>query len=350
MNTYSSPSPTQVDHQQLPHFWRFHPQFFHKIWGGDRLHSVLKKNVGGTNPCGESWELSDVPSSPSKVMGGRFDGMTLSEVLTRFGHQIMGKGWVVEGAPTPRFPLLIKFLDAREDLSVQVHPNDELAFLRHGCPGKTEMWYVLEAEPGATLITGFKGEMDAERYTRMLNEGRIMEVLNREPVAAGDVFFIPAGRIHTIGKGIVLAEIQQSSDITYRLYDFDRVDEHGRLRDLHTDEALAALDFKPYASYRTPYTRVDHGVVELVNCPYFRTFLLQLKQPMVRTSVHHMGFRVFMVVGGSGRVESSQEEVGLSMGDTLLVSAEAAEVAIFPDNEGISLLETGLPAPDGTAA
>jgi mannose-6-phosphate isomerase len=205
------------------------------------------------------------------------------------------------------------------------------------------MWYVLEAEPGATLITGFKDEMDAQTYTRMLHSGRIMEVLNREPVAAGDVFFIPAGRIHTIGKGIVLAEIQQSSDITYRLYDFDRVDERGKKRELHTEEALDALDFSKYDSYRTSYTRVDDQPVELVNCPYFRTFLLKLQKPMVRRGTDYAGFRVYMAVQGSGSLKSGDESLDMSMGDTILVSAQAGKLNICPGTEGFTLLETGLP-------
>jgi mannose-6-phosphate isomerase len=350
MSAHFNRSQAQTEAEPLPHFWRFQPQYFHKIWGGDRLRVLLYKDTGVVNPCGESWELSDVPSGPSKVVDGPFKGMSLTEVLKRFGKQIMGHGWDEGSASNNRFPLLIKFLDARDDLSVQVHPNDELAFQRHGCPGKTEMWYVLDAEPGATLITGFNGPMDAETYTRMLQAGRILEVLNREPVAAGDVFFIPAGRIHTIGRGIVLAEIQQSSDITYRLYDFDRVDEQGQRRELHTEEALAALDFHPYTSYRTPYSRISNTPIELVHCDYFRTFLLELTQPLVRTGADHRDFRIYMVVKGSGCIKSSQELVGLSLGDTVLVSAQASELEVRPDAGGMTLLETGLPATDRVGA
>jgi len=343
MSADSNSTQSTGGQENPPLFWKFQPQFFHKIWGGDRLHSFLQKNVGAINPCGESWELSDVPSHPSRVSDGPYVGMTLPEVLNRFGGHILGNSGIANAASVARFPLLIKFLDAREDLSVQVHPNDELAYQRHACPGKTEMWFVLEAEPGATLITGFKGDMDAQTYTHMLDSGRIMEVLNREPVAAGDVFFIPAGRIHTIGKGIVLAEIQQSSDVTYRLYDFDRVDEHGQKRELHTAEALDALDFRRYNSYRTPYPRVNEQAVELVNCPYFRTFLLKLQRPMLRRGTDHAGFRVYIAVQGSGSLKSGNESVEMSMGDTILVSAQAQVLDICPGTEGFALLETGLP-------
>lgn len=344
MSDHSGASQTQGIGTEVPLFWKFQPQFFHKIWGGDRLRSFLQKNVGVVHPCGESWELSDVPASPSRVSHGPYAGLTLPEVLHRFGAQIMGNDWMENGTASARFPLLIKFLDAREDLSVQVHPNDELALQRHACLGKTEMWYVLEAEPGATLITGFKGQMDVHLYRHMLDSGRIMEVLNREPVSAGDVFFIPAGRIHTIGKGIVLAEIQQSSDITYRLYDFDRVDERGQRRDLHTEEALEALDFQPHDSYRTTYSKTENVPVELVNCPYFRTFLIKLSRPLVRSATEFRSFRVYVVVQGSGRLLSAHEQLELQLGDTILVSAQASEVEIREGSEGITLLETGLPA------
>ncbi|MBM3917979.1 MAG: mannose-6-phosphate isomerase [Sphingomonadales bacterium] len=335
---------------KVPFLWRFRPQYFHKIWGGDRLQVFLKKDVGGLKQCGESWELSDVPPNPSQVAEGPCEGMSLPDVLHRFGSQIMGKQWTATGTSVTRFPLLIKFLDAREDLSVQVHPNDVLAQERHGCPGKTEMWYVLEAEPEATLITGFRGEMDPETYTRMLQAGRIMEMLNQEPVAAGDVFFIPAGRIHTIGRGIVLAEIQQSSDITYRLYDFDRVDERGERRELHTEEAIDALDFRKYNSYRTSYSEAGDAPVELVNCPYFRTFLLKLTRPMERVGHDHLSFRVYMAVQGSGYLEAGDEHMEMKLGDTVLVSAQAGCTRITPGFQGLSLLETGLPALNSVVA
>lgn len=343
MNT-GTDSPVAHDYSGgVPHLWKFQPRFFHKIWGGDRLQTLLKKEVGDIRQCGESWELSDVPASPSRVSGGPYDGMTLPELLQRFGRQIMGADWADSQESRDRFPLLIKFLDARDDLSVQVHPDDVQAMRRHGCPGKTEMWYVLEADPGATLITGFRGDVDAESYVRALEEGRIMEVLNREPVQAGDVFFIPAGRIHTIGKGIVLAEIQQSSDITYRLYDFDRVDEQGARRALHTEEALDVLDFRACDSYRTNYTAMPDVPAELVNCPYFRTFLLNLTRPAERRGDHHRSFRVYMAVKGSGRAECEGQQMPLHLGDTILVAAQAHSLHLIPGPDGLTLLETGLP-------
>ena len=244
---------------------RFKPIFKEKIWGGRKLHDVLGKDCAEIPHCGESWELSAVQGNVSIVADGPLKGKRLDHLINEYRSALVGKD--VYAAYKEEFPLLIKFLDAREDLSIQVHPNDELALQRHQQLGKTEMWYVIQADQDATLITGFNRTINREIFSSMMDEGRIEDILNREKVAEGDVFFIPAGRIHTIGKGILLAEIQQTSDVTYRIYDFNRTDESGKQRDLHLKEALDALDYMHYDHYKTGYSDRPDSLNAIVESP-----------------------------------------------------------------------------------
>jgi len=217
---------------------KFKTIFKDKIWGGQKIKTYLHKDFSPLPNCGETWEISGVKSDVSVVNGGALDGETLADLLEQFKGELVGEKVYAHFGNI--FPLLVKFIDANDDLSIQVHPNDELAKKRHNSFGKTEMWYVIESDPGSTLISGFNKEMTQQEYLDKLNSGHIMDILNRENANAGDVFFLPAGRVHTIGKGLLVAEIQQTSDITYRIYDFDRVDANGHKRELHTQEALAA--------------------------------------------------------------------------------------------------------------
>ena len=220
---------------------KFHPIFKDKIWGGKKIQSILKKDFSPLDNCGESWEISGVPDSESKIKNGQLSGHTLNQVIREYKGRLLGIR-VYEKFEN-QFPLLIKFIDANDDLSIQVHPEDELAWKRHKSFGKTEMWYIIQADENAELIAGFNKEMNKNLYMDHFHNGTLIDVLNREKVKAGDVFFIPAGRIHTIGKGLLLAEIQQSSDVTYRIYDFERKDSNGNTRELHIDEALDAIDY-----------------------------------------------------------------------------------------------------------
>ena len=213
-----------------------------KIWGGHKINTYLHKNFGDLPNCGETWEISGVKSDVSVVEGGELAGQSLADLLEQYKDQLVGKK--VYDHFGNIFPLLVKFIDANEDLSIQVHPDDKLGKERHNSFGKTEMWYVIEADPGSTLIAGFNKELTQQEYLDTFNSGHLTDVLNKEDVKAGDVFFLPAGRVHTIGKGLLIAEIQQTSDITYRIYDFDRVDDKGNKRELHVEEALAAIDYK----------------------------------------------------------------------------------------------------------
>src|ERR1700760_3487957 len=256
--------------------FKFKTIYKDKIWGGHKIETYLYKDFGDLPNCGETWEISGVKSDVSVVANGDLEGESLADLVEKYQDQLVGKK-VYEHFGNV-FPLLVKFIDANDDLSIQVHPDDELGMERHDSFGKTEMWYVIEADPGSTLIAGFNKELTEEEYLEKFNSGRLTDILNKENVTAGDVFFLPAGRVHTIGKGLLIAEIQQTSDITYRIYDFDRVDDKGHKRELHTEEALAAIDYHFYPEYKTKYQPEKNKDVHLVTCPYFTTNLLDFTQ------------------------------------------------------------------------
>jgi mannose-6-phosphate isomerase len=235
--------------------------------------------------------------------------------------------------------LLIKFIDANEDLSIQVHPDDELAKKRHNSFGKTEMWYVVEADRGSTLISGFKTELTEEGYLDRFNSGRLADILNQENVQAGDVFFLPAGRVHTIGKGLLIAEIQQTSDITYRIYDFDRVDDKGNKRELHTEEALAAIDYRHYPEYKTKYTAKKDETVQLVSCPYFTTNLLDFTKSTAKDYSGLDSFVVYICIGGEFTVKCKNAAYPVKMGDCILLPNTVDKVEL-ETARGFKLLET----------
>ena len=241
-----------------------------------------------------------------------------------------------------RFPLLVKFIDARDDLSVQVHPDDNLAHARHGALGKTEMWYVVQAAPGAALYSGFSRPIDADEFRRRVEERTIMEVLKRYEVRPGDVFFLPAGRVHAIGAGCFVAEIQQTSDVTYRIYDYDRVGTDGRKRELHVAEALEAIDYTFYADHRQPYTPRYDAVVKLIHCPYFTTHLLDLTTlPMTRDFARLDSFVIYLCMAGGVRLTDDLGHVRtIRRGQTVLLPATTRQVTLTPDSDGVKLLET----------
>jgi len=250
---------------------KFKPILKDKIWGGPRLHDVLNKQYA-SHICGESWEISGVQDNISVVANGFLAGNDLQEIIEIYMGDIVGDR-VFEKFGI-EFPLLVKFVDANDKLSIQVHPNDELAGIRHKAYGKTEMWYIVEAAEGAELISGFRRKIDEKTYLHHLQNKTLPDILNFEKVKAGDVFFVPAGRVHAIGPGILLAEIQQTSDITYRIYDWDRVDDKGKPRELHTDLALQAIDYNHYDNYRTDYSHELNQTAQIIDCQYFTTNLL----------------------------------------------------------------------------
>jgi len=308
-----------------------------KIWGGQKIRTYLHKDFGSLPNCGETWEISGVKSDVSVVDGGALEGQSLADLLEQYKDELVGKA-VYERFGNI-FPLLVKFIDANEDLSIQVHPDDELAKKRHNSFGKTEMWYVIEADPGSSLIAGFSEEVNQEIYVDKLNSGHLTDILNREDVKAGDVFFLPAGRVHTIGKGLLIAEIQQTSDITYRIYDFDRVDDKGQKRELHTEEALAAIDYKKYPNYRTNYEPKKNEDVHLVSCPYFTTNVLDYTEAVSKDYSNLDSFVIHVCLEGSYELKYNGESYPVKMGECLLVPNSVNEVELSTST-GFKILES----------
>ncbi|MDB4608989.1 class I mannose-6-phosphate isomerase [Flavobacteriaceae bacterium] len=304
----------------------FLPQFQYRLWGGEKLSTVLKKPYEGEKK-GESWEISAVPGFDSEVANGPHKGKSLTELIDAFPKEIMGPSVLEKFGKT--FPLLFKFIDAKIPLSVQVHPNDALAKERHNSYGKNEMWYVLDAEPNAELIIGFEKEIDQNSYQQLLEENRLEEVLHNEKVKAGDVVYIPTGRIHAIGGGVLLAEIQQSSDVTYRIYDFNRVDATtGEKRELHNDLALDALDFSVQTSHKVDYPKKVNHVNAVIETPYFSTSFLPIDGIMNRDYRSNNSFHILIGVGGSLAIAYAGEKYPLSYGNCLLIPAAIQQINI----------------------
>jgi mannose-6-phosphate isomerase len=308
-----------------------------KIWGGHKIETYLHKDFGDLPNCGETWEISGVKSDVSVVDGGELDGESLADLLEQYKDELVGKK--VYDHFGNIFPLLIKFIDANDDLSIQVHPNDELAKKRHNSFGKTEMWYVIEADPGSSLITGFNQEVNEQVYLEKFNSGHLMDILNREQVTAGDVFFLPAGRVHTIGKGLLIAEIQQTSDITYRIYDFDRVDANGNKRELHTEEALAAIDYKFYDEYKTKYKPTKNQDVHLVTCPYFTTNVMDFTESTTKDYSNLDSFVIHVCVEGAYELTYAGQSYHVKMGDCILLPKTIDKVELITET-GFKILES----------
>lgn len=308
-----------------------------KIWGGQKIKTYLHKDFGDLPNCGETWEISGVKTDVSVVANGGLAGESLADLLEKFQGDLVGKH-VYEHFGNI-FPLLVKFIDAADDLSIQVHPDDELAKKRHNSFGKTEMWYVIEADPGSSLIAGFSQEVDEKTYVDKLNSGHLTDILNREDVNAGDVFFLPAGRVHTIGKGLLIAEIQQTSDITYRIYDFDRVDDKGQKRELHTEEALAALDYKVYPEYKTPYQPEKNKEVELVSCPYFTTSVMDFTESTTKDYSALDSFVIHVCLAGAYTISYDSQDYEVKMGECILLPNTVKNISLTT-TEGFKILES----------
>ncbi len=316
---------------------KFKTIFKDKIWGGQKIKTLLNKNFLPLPNCGETWEISGVDADVSIVANGGLAGKSLKQLLETYKGQLVGNAVYQHFAD--EFPLLIKFIDANQDLSIQVHPNDELAKKRHNSFGKTEMWYVIQADEGASLISGFNQPVDKKKYLQKFNSGQLTDILNQEKVAAGDVFFLPAGRVHTIGKGLLIAEIQQTSDITYRIYDFDRLDDSGNKRQLHVEEALDAIDFNYYNNYKTAYTPQINTPAELVKCPYFTTNLLDYSISTLKDYATLDSFVIHICLFGSYTLKYSEHELEVTMGDCVLIPATINNVEMLT-NDGFKVLET----------
>lgn len=319
---------------------KFIPLYKDKIWGGNKIKTVLNKDFGDLPNCGESWELSGVEGNVSVVANGFLEGNTLEELIEIYMGDLVGDR--VFDRFGIEFPLLIKFIDANDDLSIQVHPDDQMAEKRHNAFGKTEMWYVIQADQGSQLQVGFNQQVDAQHYLEKLENNALTEILNFEQVSAGDVYFIPAGRVHAIGKGILLAEIQQTSDITYRIYDYDRRDKEGNPRELHTDLALDAIDFTIHPEYKTTYEVKANESVELVKCKYFTTNILELNKVVEKDYNELDSFVIFICLEGSVEVETEAGSEAISMGETILIPASIESVRLKPRSSSVKLLEVTI--------
>jgi len=320
------------------HFYpiKFKPILQEKVWGGNKLSSFFNKK--GKGNIGESWELSGVDGFVSIVENGSQKGKDLNQLIEKYGSKLMGEKVIEEFGNT--FPLLFKFIDAREDLSVQLHPDDSLAEERHDSFGKTEMWYILNAEKDARLLLGFNRSMDEETYLKHLSEKRIPEILHSENVTTGDSFFIAPGTVHAIGAGVMLAEIQQTSDITYRIYDWDRLGLDGKERELHTDLALKAINYKDPET-RLEYDRIDNAPSLICQSPYFETNYLQLTKKCMRDLFDIDSFVVYMCVEGEGSFKLNNDSVPLKKGETILIPAckEILEI----NTQSATFLEVFIP-------
>ncbi len=316
---------------------KFKTIYKEKLWGGKKIKTILGKDYGNLENCGETWELSGVDGDVSVVSGGSFEGTPLTELLSSFRELLVGER-VYERFGN-EFPLLIKFIDANQDLSVQVHPDDELAAKRGVGFGKTEMWYMIQADEGAKLINGFSQDLDKRSYLDAFESGRLMEVLNQEEVRPDDAFFIPAGRVHTIGKGCFLAEIQQTSDTTYRIYDFDRKDKSGNMRELHVAEALDAIDFTTFDTYVTRVPVKKNEVSELVACTYFTTNRIAFNSEISRDFSQKDTFVIYIGIEGEMQLRGQGFEITVSKGEVVLIPASCREWSLHP-NPDAKCLET----------
>lgn len=316
----------------------FEPNLHTVVWGGTQL----KPNKGlepSNEPIGESWEVSAVPTSTSIVSNGVYAGKDLISVINGQSDAILGKK--VNEKYQGKLPLLVKFIDAKRDLSIQVHPNDEMAQREHGKMGKSEMWYVIKADEGAHLYAGFKQEIMPEEYQQRISDGTITEVLADHKVKAGDVFYLPAGRVHAICGGIMLAEVQQSSDVTYRIFDYNRLGMDGKPRELHTELAAKALDYHVIDNYRTDYTESSNKAVQIIDSPYFSVRVMEVSKTFHRDLRKYDSFIITMCIEGDCkiRVRSTGEEVLLKQGNSTLIPAVIADYDIIPQSGKTRILD-----------
>lgn len=320
---------------------KFRPILKRKLWGGNKIQSFKGLPLDNEGHVGESWEISGVKAEASVISGGKYDGETLPRLTELLKDRLVGKK-VYESFGND-FPILVKFIDAAQDLSIQVHPDNAMA-QRYGYPnGKTEMWYVVSAEPYAHIISGFSKPVTAEEYKQAVADKSVVSMMQDYKANAGDCFFIPAGRVHSIGGGTFLIEIQQTSNITYRIYDFDRRDKDGHPRELHTELAAEAINFNVEADYRTHYVHKKNRPVSLIDCDVFKTKLYELTRPYTTNYSDIDSFVIYVVYDGSGTLTDNYgNTTKLRKGESLLLSAETGSVSIEPGEDGLKFLETHL--------
>lgn len=319
----------------------FTPIYVSKIWGGNKFKTLLQKNDAPAEFCGESWEISGIENNCSVVKNGHLAGNNLNELIDIYMDDLVGSK-IIERFDH-EFPLLIKYLDVNDVLSLQVHPNDELAEMRHNSAGKTEMWYIVEAEENANLALGFNKTIDKDTFIEYVTTGRLNELLNTEKVKKGDAFFIPAGLLHGGGKGLLLTEIQQTSDITYRVYDWDRIDTNGKKRDLHIDLALDALDYTSKSEYRSKFNNNLNELSSIVKCEYFATNILTFDKTCHKDYSLLDSFVVYMCIDGSFSIQwNDKDSLLISKGTSVLIPAKIDSLTLTPTDTA-TILEIYVP-------
>ncbi len=316
--------------------YQFSPQYKETLWGGRRL-LPFKGLPADSRAIGESWEVSAVPGHESVVCGGPCDGLSLTQLCARYGASLVGKENFSRFGTA--FPLLVKFIDAARPLSVQVHPGDEVALRRHGCSGKAEMWYVVDSASGSYLLNGFSRDVTPQEYEARVSSQTLPEVLRQVNVRPGDVFFLPPGRVHSIGPGCLICEIQQSSDVTYRIYDFGRTDADGRPRTLHLEEARDVIDYSAGEPLRQPVV-VDNEPFTVASSPYFTTAVYHLTEPMMCDYSELDSFVLLVCTDGACRITCDARTVSLRAGQTILVAAEAEMLAVETETPRVTLIES----------
>ncbi len=317
----------------------FTPNLHSTVWGGQRLYRFKEQSPTST-PVGESWEVGCIPDSTSMIANGDYAGLDLASLIERYPEEILGKAVCKEYAG--QFPLLVKFIDAQQDLSIQVHPDDEMALREHGKRGKSEMWYIMDAAPGSYIYVGFKKEVTPEEYKQHIQDDTIVDILAKHEVHPGDAYYIPAGRVHAIGAGVLLAEVQQSSDITYRIYDYNRKGLDGKPRELHTHLAAQALNFHVEKKYHTTYHDDINKVCRIVNSPYFSVSTTACDKPVHRNMLKNDSFVISMCVEGTCEIRNrkTRDSITLSQGNSCLIPAAIADYDIIPINGPARALET----------
>ena len=319
----------------------FEPNLREVVWGGSWL-KAWKGLAPDNRRIGESWEVSALPERPSIVSNGPLKGKKIYEVVADFGERLLGKSVVEKYGK--ELPLLVKFIDAHEDLSIQVHPNDEMAMKYHGKKGKTEMWYIIDAAPGAALYAGFKERITPYEYACRVKDGTICDVLARHDVMPGDVFYIPAGRVHAICGGILLVEVQQSSDVTYRIFDYNRKDIDGSMRELHTELAAKAIDYEVLDDYRTNYIDETERAVPVIRSPHFNIRVMDVANPFHRNMMKYDSFVISVCLHGkcfiAVRGRKNLAPIVLTEGCSCLIPAEIADYDIVPFHGEVKIMET----------
>jgi len=316
---------------------KFKPQYINKIWGGSRFKTVLGREDAPLEKCGESWELSGVDGNISVVSNGELQGNSLQEIIEIYMDELVGEK--VFDKFGLEFPLLFKFIDANDDLSLQVHPNDELAKERHNSYGKTELWYVMDSTDDATLMSGFNQSVSRDMFIEYFVSKRLIELMKIERVKRGDSFLIPAGRVHSICRGTFVVEIQQTSDVTYRIFDYDRLDLEGNKRELHVELALDAIDYSYSDDYRIHHDAKRNTDNLLAKCNYFTANYINFDQQIEKDYYELDSFVVYMCLSGSFEIEYDGGKECVGKGETVLIPASLKEITLTPTSSSVEILE-----------